>query len=274
MPWGVNGSRGALMFKNVLSYMNFAREVRGTSRFVRSQEAEDFLQAVSETMQARKATIPAGKTLCRAQLGHDIEMRPVDEDREIEEKIPFGAGRMRPLPDRASEGRVNPHGIPYLYLATDRETAIAEVRPWIGSHVSIGYFKTTREICIVDCSRHHHQSGFLHYLMNFQVDDVDKPPEPEVVQRVIWGDIDHEFSRPVTRADDTADYAPTQILAELFKQRGMDGIAYKSSLSEDGLNIALFSFDTTEMYAHQLFKVKKVKLCFAERSPVWQVKKK
>ncbi|WP_366931004.1 RES family NAD+ phosphorylase [Mesorhizobium sp.] len=48
---------------------------------------------------------------------------------------------MRPLAGRASEGRANPKGIPCLYMAVDRHTALAECRPWIGSLVSIGAFK-------------------------------------------------------------------------------------------------------------------------------------
>jgi RES domain-containing protein len=40
---------------------------------------------------------------------------------------------MKPIPKWQGEGRANPRGIPVLYLATHRETALAEVRPWIGA---------------------------------------------------------------------------------------------------------------------------------------------
>ncbi len=60
---------------------------------------------------------------------------------------------MKPLRDRTREGRANPKGIPYLYLATHEDVAMAEVRPWIGSNISLGRFLTTRDLCLVDCSR-------------------------------------------------------------------------------------------------------------------------
>lgn len=37
-------------------------------------------------------------------------------------------------------GRLNPTGIPYLYLSSDKETAIAEVRPWMGANVTVASF--------------------------------------------------------------------------------------------------------------------------------------
>ncbi|MFL6450471.1 MAG: RES domain-containing protein [Bryobacteraceae bacterium] len=53
------------------------------------------------------------------------------------------------------------------------------------------------------------------------------------------------FSTPVTRDGSLADYAPTQILAELFKLKGYDGIRHKSLLNEGkGTNLALFDIDS------------------------------
>lgn len=49
----------------------------------------------------------------------------------------FRPARMKPLPYQASEGRANPKGIPYLYTATYHDTAIVEVRPWVGALVSV-----------------------------------------------------------------------------------------------------------------------------------------
>src|ERR1039458_6332974 len=36
---------------------------------------------------------------------------------------------MKPKPEKAKEGRVNPKGIPCLHLATHEDTAMSEVRP-------------------------------------------------------------------------------------------------------------------------------------------------
>ena len=45
---------------------------------------------------------------------------------------------MKPLERIALEGRTNPKGIPYLYLSSKKETAMSEVRPWIGGYISLG----------------------------------------------------------------------------------------------------------------------------------------
>src|SRR3546814_9987253 len=53
--------------------------------------------------------------------------------------------RMRPLADRATEGRANPKGIPMLYLCSSKDAAMSEVRPWLGSMVSLGHFEIRSE---------------------------------------------------------------------------------------------------------------------------------
>ncbi len=50
----------------------------------------------------------------------------------------------------------------------------------------------------------------------------------------MWLDINTAFSQPVITSDDSADYAPTQILAELFRSAGYSAIAYKSHFDDDG----------------------------------------
>jgi hypothetical protein len=60
----------------------------------------------------------------------------------------FDPQRMKPIPARVTDGRVNPCGIAYLYLATKQNTACAEVRPWLKSYVSLGQFQTKRDLRI------------------------------------------------------------------------------------------------------------------------------
>jgi RES domain-containing protein len=50
------------------------------------------------------------------------------------------------------EGRVNPQGIPCLYVAEDVSTAINEVRPWGESYVTVAEFVTQKELTVVDCT--------------------------------------------------------------------------------------------------------------------------
>ena len=48
-------------------------------------------------------------------------------------------------------------------------------------------------------------------------------PDPAEREKAVWAHIGQAFSEPMTRRDDSADYVPTQIIAELFKREGFDG---------------------------------------------------
>ena len=74
--------------------------------------------------------------------------------------------------------------------------------------------------------------------------------------------INEAFSEPMSRADDVADYAPTQFLAEAFRNEGYDGIVYESRMG-NGKNVALFDVDIAEVASRQLQHVEK--LSFASR---------
>jgi hypothetical protein len=128
------------------SFRTFSREVARERRYIRTSEAENFLATVAATCGVRARNASAGWITWRAQLGHGWR-----REEQIDDELPsaFGPARMKPLADRAQEGRVNPKGIPCLYLATMLETAISEVRPWIGSLVSVAQFRTTRPLRIV-----------------------------------------------------------------------------------------------------------------------------
>ncbi|MGA6950656.1 MAG: RES family NAD+ phosphorylase, partial [Candidatus Sulfotelmatobacter sp.] len=73
---------------------------------------------------------------------------------------PHPAKRMKPQPDKATEGRVNPKGIPCLYGARDVDTAIAEIRPWNGEMVSIAVFKVLKGLKLVECLKYNDDTGF------------------------------------------------------------------------------------------------------------------
>jgi hypothetical protein len=155
---------------------------------------------------------------------------------------------MKPLLHSAFEGRANPKGIPCLYVATTKTAAMAEVRPWIGAMVSLATFKIISTITIVDCSTLHAQYWKL---LQQQKSGEDIPPEK--FDDIVWAAIHGAFAEPVTRADDTADYAPTQILAELFRAEGYNGVANKSVFGEIGHNIALFDLNAAVQIDGVLF---------------------
>jgi RES domain len=68
----------------------------------------------------------------------------------------------------------------------------------------------------------------------------------------------------VTDTDDVADYAPTQVLAELFRREGYDGVAYKSAFGKDGYSIALFELDSAAQLNGALHEVQSVEYKFSK----------
>ena len=71
------------------------------------------------------------------------------------------------------------------------------------------------------------------------------------------------FSEPVTPTDNTADYAPTQVLAEAFRSHGYDGVIYRSMLGP-GKNIAIFDLGNAELVNCTLHRVTTVKFEFSQ----------
>ncbi len=251
-------------FSSWRSFWNFERSVTREYRYVRSAEVEDFLATVLVTSEARRVSIPEGRLFWRAQLGHG--WRQMNEDADDEIPCAHPRSRMKPLAGRATDGRANPRGIPCLYLATTKETAMSEVRPWIGSYVSAGQFRTQRPLNVVDCARRHTATPLF-----FSLDDGFYEPEPAERAEAVWAHIDRAFAAPMTRSDDQADYAATQILAELFKRAGLDGVVYRSNFGEAGFNLALFDPEAADLINCGLFEAKAIHASFEEADAFYHV---
>jgi len=242
-----------MSFRSWQSYREFSREVKHGNRYIHGANVTEFLSQVLMTSKERIRTVQTGSFFWRAQLGNDWKPVYVNGNKNTEEPVPFPPGRMKPVKFSAPEERANPKGIPYLYLATDKETAMSEVRPWIGSYISVGQFKTLKKLHLIDCSIHHDR-GVVFF--------IDEPSEKEKEQAV-WADIDKAFSEPVTMSDKSSDYVPTQIIAELFKNEGFDGVLYKSALST-GFNLVLFDMNSVNIINCFLYEAKQISFSFEE----------
>ena len=203
-------------FKSYRSFLDFTESIRREWQFVRSLEQQEFLSTVLASSLNSREQIAEGTFVWRAQVGHDW----LSDDSE-DNFCPFPPERMKPLPYQAAEGRANPKGMPYLYTATDQDTAIAEVRPWVGALVSVAELRVTRALTVVNCI-----SDSRRLILR-----INEPDAPEK-ERAVWQDIDDAFSRPVTPHEHIADYVPTQVLAEFFRSQGVDGIGYKVLLDK------------------------------------------
>ena len=255
------------MFQCWSSFLSFREKKRHEERYFHSEEVQEFLNGALATARERFELIPERQRYWRAQLGSDLW--PLDDgDGETVDyrPVPYPVKRMKPIPERASEGRVNPLGIPYLYLATDEKTAISEVRPWVGSYVTVAEFETRRPLKVVDCSRCE-IDPIVRTSRDFDMLFKLKPPSPEETTEIVWRWIDLAFSEPVDRDDSVAGYVPTQIIAELFKVNGFDGIEYRSVFN-GGKNLALFDLSSAEQVGEgKVVQVTKIDLDFQQIHP-------
>ncbi len=128
-----------------------------------------------------------------------------------------------PPSSRATSGRINPDKISYLYLAEEPETSVYEVRPMIGQYVSVAKFKVMEPIKVYD----------MCWEDNSYQEDKNENWDIalcEVIQK--------HFSE--LNEGDPFKYLPTQYLGEMIKRMGFDGLRFKSSLKQDGINVVLF----------------------------------
>jgi RES domain-containing protein len=242
------------MFRTDEDYEDFADYIRRRSRHILGGRQQEFIDAVLQTSKKRTTTMQSGQILWRAAQGYVAEEGVHPHDVFFLESIaPHPIDRMKPLRDRAYEGRVNPKGIPCLYMATDAETAMMETRPWAGSVLTVSQLVLLKQITMVDCTL---PADF----------DLQRPSTQEQLESNNWYVLNEAFSQPVFNAEDVADYAPTQYIAEAFRAVGYDGIMYSSQVG-GGKNVALFDVQAAEVASRQLRQAEKLSFSFKRVGP-------
>jgi len=248
------------MFRESEDYEHFADFIRTKSRYVLDGWQQNFVSTIVETSKKRTTTLPANQILWRAAPGYENPdgVHP-HEVFFLDDIKPHKIERMKPLRDRAHEGRVNPRGIPCLYMATDDVTAMMEVRPWAGSVLTISQLVLLKEVTLVDCTQ---AAEF----------GLDEPMTQQKLESNNWHVLNEAFSLPVFQAEDLADYAPTQYIAEAFRAAKYDGIMYESRVG-NGRNVAIFDPAIAEVASRQLRQADKPSFSFAKVGAVSYVEK-
>lgn len=238
-------------FNSWQDFYNFEREVKFDNRFVHSEAVSEFLSNIKHTLPSRELPIASGTILHRGQIGYD------EFESEGQTRIKgYPPSRMKPILNKGKEGRANPKGITYLYLANDENTALAELRPSFGQYMSSAQLKVQRNLRLVNC-----YSVSRHYT---HIECIFNPPKSqEEIGNAVWSMINEAYSRPITNADETSDYVPTQILAEFFKSQGFDGVCHKSSLGI-GYNYILFKLSDADVINCTVMEAKSISYEFRE----------
>jgi hypothetical protein len=242
-------------FKTWRSFGLFVKAIRYKNRYLFDDETQHFLDTLIQTRSKRIIYIKKDTIFWRAQIGCKLSAKYRDGKHDYDVQRPYTFERMKPLPDQAIAGRANPAGIPFLYLATEQDTALAEVRPWLGSEISLAKLKVIKDLSLINISTNQETNKSLH---------LDEPI-PEIREQIVWSKIDNAFSKPISSQDNSTDYVPTQIISELFKNHGDDGIVYKSKLGK-GLNVVLFDIESAEVISCDLYSLDSMNFSFSKIS--------
>lgn len=225
----------------------FCEEIKHKTRFFVTKEINS--DELAAALQRNVKTIKPGKPMYRARLGgRNQEGRTFPY--EVSE---IGA----PPADKVGNGRANPAGITYLYLASNPETAMSEVRPFKGATITVGQFHCTKEIGIVDLSirKPRRRSPFGEYELLRRIE------HQQLLKR-----LSSELARPVDPNMSLVDYLPTQYLTEFIKTHGYDGLAFKSSLG-NGTNYVIFNQENFICETTSLRRVKGLSYTFDNTDP-------
>lgn len=171
-------------------------------------------------------TLHAGQQYFRGRIGIHSRLYKLDaEPTEIPfAYLPFSGKDIGSPPMLyASEGRLNRSRVSILYLASDRETAAAELRPHPGHLISTAAFRLERNIIVANFA----DQDIRKFLSDKRLEDLrtilsvadilNVPVQPE-----------HRYL-----------YVATQLLADAVRAEGYDGLMFSSSVAS-GFNLVCF----------------------------------
>lgn len=135
----------------------------------------------------------------------------------------------------ASAGRMNARGISVFYGAMAAGTAIAEVRPPVGSKVAIAKFDIVRPLRLLDLPA-------LELVMDGG--SIFDPSLKARLERVAFlRTLGLQMTRPVMPDEEALSYLATQAVADFLATENdpaLDGIIFRSVQVKDGRNVVLF----------------------------------
>lgn len=211
-------------------------ELRFKNRYFLDQELKDKrLKSLLDQLIAE----PLGETWFRARISMDKKPLPEKE---------MGV----PPKGKASHGRANPAGIPYLYMASEPETAVSEIRPHTGEFATVATFKVKNGLNVVDLRNPKtlvspFTTGLTEEIVRLRAD----LPFLEALGQ--------ELTRPVLPRSAATDYVPSQYLCEFIKKKGFDGVMYQSSVGS-GKNLALFNAEVAVFEDAKVYNVERVEV--------------
>ena len=145
--------------------------------------------------------------------------------------------------------RANYKYIPYLYCSNHPYISLVEVRPRLGTLVSVATIVNNEPIRLLD----------------FTI--TKKPSKMTETKQNFFSDLSTLYSTPIANDDDALDYIPTQFIAEYVKNKGYDGIAFSSSLTPDinkkypnRFNIVIFNYEKCNVIKSNVIEIEGINI--------------
>ena len=217
----------------------FVRTIKSESRFFSRTAAAQLgkLFDTIDTMMTRKGkplVIDAGPG---TDYTHLYRARVFQSDDKLEPAMKRPDKELAAPPPRfANAGRMNAKGISVFYGATSVDTALAEVRPPVGSQVAVAQFDIIRLLRLLDLTALSdvHESGSI----------FDTGYAYRLSRMMFLRKLSSRIAHPVMPDDQEFEYLPTQAVADFLATEGkvpLDGILFPSVQTNGaGLNVVLF----------------------------------
>lgn len=222
-----------------LDWDRFENSLRTETRFF-SREAENLLASIFQGVESLRTTagnlviVEAGPNTGYARL---YRARLFQSDKKLAIALKSLDAELAPPPEElAMAGRMNARGISVFYGATDAPTALAEIRPPVGSKVVIGSFEVVRQLHLLDLA------ALSEVRLSGSV--FDPIYKVQLERAAFLETLGQRITRPVVPDDEALDYIVTQAIADYLAtsfSHPVDGIIYKSAQTDsDARNVVLF----------------------------------
>lgn len=209
-------------FKHLVKYYNRFFDINP-----KIKKRDELLEALKPYFEKMSEILPRGTELYRVrkmEIQSASHLNSLDMYKELS-----------PAPPQfATNNRMSPAGISYLYVATQPQTAYLECRLHDGDCAVQAKFITKKNLNVLDLSQE------VDFNISNSIFSVDYNSD------VLWindflNQFEDEISRPINPNNDRSyEYIATQMVAEYVRLLGYDGIKYRSSVSSEGLNYVFF----------------------------------
>jgi hypothetical protein len=240
-PWFVDssGADGQISYE----WEKMELSLRDTTRLF-NPVAQSMLEKVFGPV-IHDRTYEGQPVITQAGIGHRIESlfraREFETLKDLEQALEHPEASLGPPPaGKGTAGRMNCAGIPVFYGATEPATALAEVRPAVGAHVTVAKFDLVRELNLLDLKGL--ESISLESSSKFDPVTADRNIRKNFLKTLI-----SRLTMPVLPSMANNDYLITQAIADFLATHpklSLDGILFPSTQNKkndpDARNVVLF----------------------------------